>query len=433
MLQNSKILMHITNRNNDVLQIELNTNSSGIGILSSTYSLTNFLFQLPFGIILQKYSHHMILLIISICLTICFILFIFTESLTYACIIRAICGIFGSSTWILVVTIIGQHFGNNKISLFSGITLSVTQFIWLLGLTFQGYIYETYHMWRITYYICGFIGIISLSAVIITMYTQKKAIEKNKLTAVNISWVQLFNENDSPRAEQIDISETENINIANANKLKLVMKNYLNICIAFYAFVAWALGKSIFGLWLIPYLMVKFNYSRLFSSFLLGICWLACGFGNLLFGYFATKYRNRRIYLMICALLLSTFLYLIYLDEKILNEYIVIIMILLVGCGNGYNGILFTLIREYNVSENCEETATGFVSAVQSLSGFVSQYVIGLLIDYHWELRNVNVNSEVRIYNVSDYTFAFSCIGIPCLIVLVISTILLKETNGKGI
>lgn len=211
------------------------------------------------------------------------------------------------------------------------------------------------------------------------------------------------------------------------------MSNYLNWCLGLYGFASFTVFSSVFGLWLIPFLMIKQNYSRSLSSFIAGYVFAASGVSSVGYGYFSKKYKNRKIYLMVAVFLLSSLLLLVYVDANVLDVYEVFIIISLSAIGVATNVILFTLAREYNEKSECAETATGFISAIQSSAGFVSQYVIGILIDYHWNKRNENGKDAVREYDASDYEWAFSCVIPACLIMLIVTTLFLKETHAKNI
>eukprot|EP01084_Bolivina_argentea_P182081 314414_1 len=163
----------------DVLESELNLTLSDIGILSSSYFLSYLAAQIPFGILLQKYSHHKILLIVSIILTCCFILFGLIKSLIFATILRIISGAFGAPTWLITVTLVGDHFGNNEVQFFGAITTLFSFIITFIGVTLQGYIYEIFGIWRITYYILGIMGCVNVFAIIATMFIQHKKHKKN--------------------------------------------------------------------------------------------------------------------------------------------------------------------------------------------------------------------------------------------------------------
>eukprot|EP01084_Bolivina_argentea_P182072 314400_1 len=436
----------------DVLQSNLDITSSSIGLLSSVYFITYLLFQIPFGILLQNYSHHMLLLIVSIGIIICTCLFGFIESLTFAIIVRTLTGIFASPIWIIMIHIVGDYFGNNKVSFFVGISGLVVCAIMFIGVFLQGYIYDKYKIWRITYYIISGIGFFIVSGIVVIMNLQHKYIQKqsrSKLNNSNISWANLFLENsNSNLLSAANISRTDlfsddkiimcatgsspkQIDTPKSNKFVLTITNPLNWYLGIYGFTLMSLYFAVFGLFLIPYLMLKFDYSRSLASFLSGIGIGTTGIGSVTFGYFSTRFQNRKIYFIISDLLVSCMLYIVFVDAELMNVYVVFVIMVFVGFGAGNNTIMFTLCREYNSRYGCEEIAAGFVNMIMCSGGFIAPYITGYLIDYHWELHNVD-DGSVRQYNEDDYSWAFACIIPTCLIFAIVTSILLKETNGQN-
>ena len=148
----------------------------------------------------------------------------------------------------------------------------------------QGYIYEKYKIWRQTYFILGFIGCIIIILILLTMYYNRKSI-------INDKKLNIRNED-----EKLLVDSNGN---NNKNKLTLTVTNYLNWCLGLYGFAQFTIFSSIFGLWMIPYLMLKFNYKRSKASFCAGIGTASVGIGTLLFGYLGSKYKKRKIYLII--------------------------------------------------------------------------------------------------------------------------------------
>ncbi len=92
------------------------------------------------------------------------------------------------------------------------------------------------------------------------------------------------------------------------NKLKLSITNPLNWCLGFtifksielvFGFSLFTICSSIFGLWLVPFLVLKFKYSLAVASFLSGIGTVSTGVGSVVLGYLSSRFRNRKIYFII--------------------------------------------------------------------------------------------------------------------------------------
>ena len=142
----------------------------------------------------------MVLLFIATGLSITFFLFGFIESLLFTTILRVFAGFFGAPTWLIMITLCGQHFGNDKVSIFTGCASICTGFLILIFLTAQGQVYQSYGSWRATYYILGLLGFVTVIAMIFTMHAQRRKIQKiHPSLNSNTSWVSLLNIN-SPKS-----------------------------------------------------------------------------------------------------------------------------------------------------------------------------------------------------------------------------------------
>ena len=290
----------------DVLQRELSITSSDIGLMSSTFGLTYWLFQFPSGILLQNYSHHLLLLFVSIGATICMVLFGFINSFTFAIILKAFSGLFGSPMWQITITIAGKLFGNNKVSFYAGIAGTISFILTFIGLSIQGYVYQKYKIWRSVYFVLGSISLHNILAIIMTMLHQRRKLKQLRNDRkVEVSWMNLFQLKSHQCSDHngIDVqgqsgNTSGNGNISKRNKLKVLMSNPLNWYLGLYGFVLYFIFNAVFSLWVIPYLMIKFNYSRATASFLSGAGTGLVGIGALILGYSATRFKKRKFFFL---------------------------------------------------------------------------------------------------------------------------------------
>eukprot|EP01084_Bolivina_argentea_P153035 266848_1 len=181
--------------------------------------------------------------------------------------------------------------------------------------------------------------------------------------------------------------------------------------------------------------MLKFEYSRETSTSVVGLFWISSAFGNLIFGHLSTKYKKRKVFYLICSILLCNPLIIIYCDASNMNIYIIGLLNILTGLGCGSTSIIFAIVREYNDFYECSDIASGYVNTMGTIAGFVVQWLIGVLMDINWTMRygkHINDGSGQRKYNIHDYNYAF--IIIPIIVAINFFTaILIKETNGQSI
>ena len=214
--------------------------------------------------------------------------------------------------------------------------------------------------------------------------------------------------------------------------LKQAVKLYLNWIDGLIGCCGGIIFFGIYQLWFIPYLMVKYEYSRTLSSIVVGLGLAGSAVGVLGFGEISRRYGPRKPVIFGGIAMYSTIIALIYIPNLPLG--IVIVLSVIIGAAFGCVMLVFVLSREYNWYYGAAETATGLVNMVVLSSGFIGQYTIGALLDFHYQRRTDENGgeSESREYTADDYQFAFSVAPIAVLLMFLL-TFALKETNGKNL
>ena len=190
---------------------------------------------------------------------------------------------------------------------------------------------------------------------------------------------------------------------------------------------------GIFQLWIVPYLMTKFKYSREFASIISGIALLSTGVSSIVCGELSRRTERRKIFCVLGSIFCASFVLFIYIPS--MPTFIVILLNIITGIAGGCFPMIFTLTREYNWYYGNAETATGFVNTIMLCSAFFGQYTIGALLDLKWEERddsNINELDGNRIYTVDDYNFAMILVPI-CLSIAIVTSLFFKETYGINI
>merc|ERR1712003_563915 len=205
------------------------------------------------------------------------------------------------------------------------------------------------------------------------------------------------------------------------------VKMYLNWLLVLTMFCAGVVFMGVMSLWLVPYLMVKFDYARSTAATITGLAFISSGVGSILIGIISKKVRRRKV-------LLFAFVALIYLDASALSMPFVVILAIVTGIGfSHFSPFCFTICREYNWFYGNTETATAFVNMGLVLSGAVGQMIIGELLDIHWKGRSDHaMDGDLRVYTVEDYNFALMIVPI-CLGIMFFSELALRETFSKNL
>eukprot|EP01084_Bolivina_argentea_P125493 222341_1 len=260
----------------DVLRTEFNTTSSGIGFLSSSFFILYVVGQIPSGLFLQIYVAQLPLILSMFGLCILSLMFPFTtNSIIFASIIRALSGIATSGVWISLLSIVSNKFGNNYVSIIGGVGQMSGAIHVFIGNIIQSQLYQNYQVWKPIYYIIATLSFIY--AIIFSFCIYKEYIWHNF------------------KRKQNNIASTANISSMNLKKSMLqTIKMYLNWMISFIIFSYSLIYLGIVGLWLIPYLMLKYDYSRTLSAIIAGFVYLFASVSAIVYGELSRRFKKKK-------------------------------------------------------------------------------------------------------------------------------------------
>ena len=208
--------------------------------------------------------------------------------------------------------------------------------------------------------------------------------------------------------------------------------NPWNWLLGIHYFAALSIKNALNGLWLIYYMTLKFGYSRSLSTFVNGTLLIADAVANIVFGRLSAKFKKRKVFFLIGSVLLLGPIYIVYCGENT-SVWLIILANIMGGAGTGIASLPFAMVREYNDHFECSDIAGGLFNTLCSSSGFVMQWLIGILIDYHWNKRGGALSTDGdREYMVADYDFGFIVVPI-CSGIYILIALLVKETNGTTV
>eukprot|EP01083_Nonionella_stella_P007275 21045_1 len=419
----------------DRLQDEFETTASGIGSLHSAFYITYTLMQLPSGLILEIYNPSIVLFISLFGLSACIIIFGALHTLTSALVIQFLSGLFVGPIFLAGASISQQKFGIHVMPLHLGIILGSAYIVTLSATTLQAWILDTFGIWREYFVVTGLVCAATTACLFwLILYdirqskhnTQMCDLKHNEQTnllvecKVNSWWEMLIYGKDSN-------------NITGKwhklwDALKKSTQNYLNWLVGFHLFCVIGLVSGLNGLWLVAYMMTKFDYSRSLSTFISGLFYICCAIGGIVFGKVCAAFpKKKSCIVIICSLLNGFSLILIYLTTATTPIWIVIVL----NCVSGFGAVLsitVSMVRDYNKQDECSDAATGFSLTLGNSTGFVIPFLIGELMDYNWKRRGANdfVNgSQERQYSVADYDLAFLVL-VACFATQMILSFVLK-------
>ena len=104
------------------------------------------------------------------------------------------------------------------------------------------------------------------------------------------------------------------------------------------------------------------------------------------------------------------------------NLYFTLVLFILIGASGSVMVSAFALVKEA-ISKEAQGSAVGIVNAMTVAAGAILQPFVGLILDLRWDGLMLN---GARIFNETDYRFAFTIVFVSSLIGFFVS-VTLKE------
>lgn len=368
------------------LMHDFNVNASFLGLLGSFYFWAYASMQIPAGIFLDQFGPRKLLTITCALCAIGTLVFVGAHSFSVACIGRVLIGI-GSAFAVLGTFKLGANwFPPNRFALICGLTLMIGMIGAIGAGTPLAFLISYFH-WRPTLFGLAIFGFI--------------------LSIVLWLWVR-----DTPN-NQVTVSKSEphaSLNLLTG--LFYILQKKQNWIIAIYGGLMFCPTSAFAAFWGVPFLMVKYNIDRPLAAGAISMFFLGWVFGGPLFGWISDTIKRRLPTLYIGAIgVLITMTLIIYVQMPISLLYIV-----LFGGGFFTAAFLpsFSIIREIN-SPNTTATGLGFMNALNMVGGAFLQPLIGWLLDLQW---NGVIENNIRVYNVTNYSYALALFPIIIFIAL---------------
>ena len=425
----------------DVLEKELDTTATGVGVLGSFIHLFYFSPQIGYGILLQCVPGKYVLPASSVLLGVACLLFSLSENAEFATITSSMAGLVMAPSWLCFVRIIDDLFSRNEVPLVIGVQMTLTYSGLFVGNYVQAQVYQTHKEWRTVFVVlavgCWASAVVLIAFVYCNDHRQPQPQSTRTRSLTQRELVDLENTENTENDETRLLPNTEISKISKLSEMKRALKRAfclkLNWILSLWGFCGLSIVNGFIGLWFISYLMTKFGYSRSTASLISGSFYLMRALSAPLFGRLAMRFSKRRIFLIFGAFLWIGTVLIVYALQSEAPMAAVIAFNFVSGIGAGSWGIMWSLQREYNAYYSCKDMAAGLVNTAINASGFVTQLFIGEMLDIRWEQREGELDDEgVRKYNTNDYDYALLILPIV-VVIAIISALFLKETNGNNL
>ncbi|PLS01479.1 MFS transporter [Neobacillus cucumis] len=331
----------------DQLMKDFHLTAATIGLLTSIQFLAYAGFQVPIGILSDRFGPNYFLIIGALLNGIGTLIYSLAPNEYFLLFARLLAGLGDATIWVNLVLILSQWFRVKEFVGLLGIAGMSGSFGFLLAtVPFSAWI--SLSGWRTPFFITGIILV--LSAILLYYVLEKKA-------------KQLF-KNDSVKAKQKKPRE----------KTIVVLRRI------FSSRQAWAAFFSHFGLvgtyvgfigsWAVPYGMHVYDMSRSQSSQLIMIGLIGALVGAPLTSWISSKFDSiKRPYVVVHTIAVISWLVLFYSGKP--PYYMLVIIFLLIGYGNGSSSLTFAVVRKsFDIKE------VGVVSGFANTGGFLSAVLL---------------------------------------------------------
>ena len=212
------------------------------------------------------------------------------------------------------------------------------------------------------------------------------------------------------------------------NKLKQVIKNPQTWLIGFGGFACWAPVGALAEFFGPRFISTKINISIADSAILFILVWISIGIFSPLTGWWSDHIGSRKKPLLILgAVALIASVNLIYLPTD--NFWIEGFWLMLIGIAASAQPIYFALVTDNNC-ESVMGTAIGFNNMAVASGAFLTQPIIGLLLDFFW---SGSMDNGIREYSLIDFQYALTVIPVIILLGLFVIYRYINETNCQSV
>lgn len=376
-----------------------NLNSDALGLLIGMAMYSFFIFQIPFGILIDKFG---VRRITSLGILICAIgatLFGYSYSLTSAYIGRFLIGLGASVALVNVVKILSNWFQPKLFAFLMSIAITVGLLGDLTGLYLTQSIVNAVG-WRITMMNYGLIGLIF--AIIFFIFV--KDTDPGAQYDIN------------PKIQRLKLSST----------ILRMLKRKQSWVIALFAGFAQTPFPVFIGLWGISYLKSITNFTTeqavTVYAFLLGGACISMP----AIAYLSTYLKKRKIFIVIGAL--GSTLFSALIAARIIppsyTYYILIFFLHGIFCGG--LSLCVAVMKEQNVAL-ISATAFAFINSTYAIFGATVEQFAGIIFNYKWNTALFNTPESLTPH--SYFTFLLRA---PFWLGLAfIFSLFIKETYAK--
>jgi MFS family permease len=181
------------------------------------------------------------------------------------------------------------------------------------------------------------------------------------------------------------------------------------------------------GLWGVPYVMQAYDHQKAEAALLVSCLFVGWGVGAPLFGWLADRYRRRKPFMILGAILstagISAAVYLPHVSDVTLAAALIV-----QGLGASSMVLSFSVGRE-NTPLWAAGATVGIINGCVVGSGAVLQPLLGWVLDLAWDGTMLE---GARVYTAAAYERAFLVLPVIGVFGLLIALVV-RETHGESV
>ena len=381
------------------LEATLNIEASEVGTIAAWSLYPLLLFQIPFGILIDKFGPRRITSAAVLSTALGCLIFAMSYNTVTACFGRFLIGMGSAAAFPYVVKIISNWFKPKYFAIFLGATISLG----MLGIL-AGEILLSSHIlhygWRLSMIHFSILGFILSGFYFFTIRDKDPSVRYDM----------------NPKDRNFDFKKS----------FKKLLKNKQTWILTIYTAFAEAPLPVFIGLWAIPFLTSVHHLTVEEASLLNGYHLLAVAIFCPIIAYFSTKIKRRKIFIKLGTLTAMIFVTFILYPVFPHNHISTMISFFIMGIGAAAIPLSYTVMHEQAVP-GLTATSLSILNTFYALLGASGDQVIGFFLDHHW---SGTYSHKLRFYTPQSLEDALYRIPIWFALAFIIS-FFIKETKAK--
>jgi sugar phosphate permease len=385
----------------DELMRSFSIDARGLGIMSALFYYGYTPMQIPAGLLLDRFGPRILLTLSMVVCAIGAVAFGLTDHVAIASVARLFIGLVSSFAFVGALVLVSRWFPAQYFALIVGLVQLMGCVGAIVGEAPVAVIVQ--HIgWRSTMFWSAGVGAIFSVLFWMLIRDHPSSMHQNQIHA------------DTPLA----MNEIQ--------RLAKVVKNPQTWAIGLYAFAGWAPITIFADLWGIPYLKVFYQTSTAVAAIAIAVVWIGIAIGGPMLGWWSNKIGNRRLPLLIAAILgLIASLAIVCIPN--LSWYPMYLALFFFGVAASAQAVTFGVVQDNNPL-TVAGTAVGFNNMAVILGGLLFQPLIGFILNARWDGKMLN---GLPLYTTADYRSALILMPICYIIGILASLFLVKETYCK--